>query len=89
MLATKDWRVLLIGGGSGTGKTELSRALGRRFQVPVLEGDILRQVIESAVVQESIPISIHSRILPSGGFHQATSWRSRFGSLGAYAGSVK
>jgi 2-phosphoglycerate kinase len=50
-----DWQVLLIGGGSGTGKTALARALGRRFDVSVIEGDLLRHVIEAAVPRGSDP----------------------------------
>ncbi|HWC29574.1 MAG TPA: hypothetical protein VG845_05770 [Dehalococcoidia bacterium] len=55
MTRAMDWQVLLIGGGSGTGKTALARALGRRFDVSVIEGDLLRHVIEAAVPRGSDP----------------------------------
>ncbi len=35
----RDWRVLLLGGASGTGKSRLSYPLARRYQVPIVEGD--------------------------------------------------
>jgi 2-phosphoglycerate kinase len=66
MANPRDWKVLLLGGGTGTGKTQLSLALGRRFDVAVLEGDLLRGVIESAVAQGSDP-DLHP-------FRDATIW---------------
>jgi 2-phosphoglycerate kinase len=51
----RDWQILMIGGGTGTGKTSLARQLGKRFEVPTLEGDVLRWVIESALLAVSDP----------------------------------
>ncbi len=34
-----DWRVLVVGGASGMGKTGVGRALARRYGVPVVEAD--------------------------------------------------
>jgi len=48
-MATPDWKVLLIGGGTGTAKSTLALELGRFYDVPVLDGDDLRWAIESAV----------------------------------------
>ena len=48
-MVERDWHVLLIGGGTGCGKTTLSQQLARHFDVGVLEGDVLRWVIASAV----------------------------------------
>ena len=53
--AERDWRVLLIGGATGSGKTSLALALGKYFDVPTLEGDVLRWAIESAVALGSDP----------------------------------
>jgi len=53
--ADRDWRVLLIGGATGSGKTSLALALGKYFDVPTLEGDVLRWAIESAVALGSDP----------------------------------
>ena len=44
-----EWRILLIGGSSGTGKTTLSRTLGQHFGSQVIEGDDLRWAVEAAV----------------------------------------
>ncbi len=49
------WKILLIGGGTGAGKTELSRALAKRFDANVMEGDDLRWAIEAAVPRGSDP----------------------------------
>lgn len=38
----RDWKVLLIGGSSGVGKTAISREIGLRFGVPWLQVDDLR-----------------------------------------------
>ncbi len=55
MAPTGDWKILLIGGGTGSGKTGLSRALAKRFDANVMEGDDLRWVIEAAVPRGSDP----------------------------------
>jgi 2-phosphoglycerate kinase len=54
-MVQRDWQVLLIGGATGSGKTRLSLELGKHFDVRVLEGDVLRWVIESAVPPGSDP----------------------------------
>ena len=48
-MTSADWKILLIGRGTGTGKTRLSLALGRHYDARVMEGDDLRLAIEAAV----------------------------------------
>jgi len=48
-MTRRDWHILLIGGGTGTGKTRLSEELARHFSVRAVEGDVLRWSIESVV----------------------------------------
>jgi 2-phosphoglycerate kinase len=62
----RDWQVLLIGGGTGSGKTCLALALSKYFDVPTLEGDVLRWVSEWAVAPGSDP-DLHP-------FHDAELW---------------
>jgi 2-phosphoglycerate kinase len=50
-MTRRDWQILLIGGGTGTGKTRLSEELARHFDVRVVEGDILRWAVEAAVAE--------------------------------------
>lgn len=63
------WKVLLIGGPSGVGKTEVARQLGQCFGVPWLQVDDLRLSL------------IRSRaMLPQGNealyfFQNAAAWR--------------
>ncbi len=45
-----DWRVLLIGGSSGAGKTVIAKALGLHFGVPWLQVDDLRLALQSSHV---------------------------------------
>ncbi|MGC9669882.1 hypothetical protein ACNTMW_25485 [Planosporangium sp. 12N6] len=40
-----DWRVLLIGGASGSGKTALSYPLARRYGTPIVEVDDLVEAL--------------------------------------------
>ncbi len=54
-MTAPDWNILLIGGGSGSGKTQLSRALAGYFGARVLEGDDLRWAIEAAVPKGADP----------------------------------
>ena len=50
------WRVLLIGGASGTGKSSLSYALARHFGVNVTEIDDLRTAVKSSSTAEQHPV---------------------------------
>jgi 2-phosphoglycerate kinase len=54
-MTTPGWKVLLIGGGTGTGKSTLALQLGRLYDVSVIDGDDLRHVAESAVTPGSDP----------------------------------
>lgn len=38
----RDWKILLIGGSSGVGKTAISREIGLRYGIPWLQVDDLR-----------------------------------------------
>src|SRR5579863_1269475 len=38
----RDWKILLVGGSSGVGKTLIAREIGLRFGIPWLQVDDLR-----------------------------------------------
>ncbi|CAM5237877.1 hypothetical protein SSPIM334S_05985 [Streptomyces spiroverticillatus] len=50
-----DWRVLVVGGASGMGKTGVSRALARRYGVPVVEVDDLVEALLAVTRPEHLP----------------------------------
>jgi 2-phosphoglycerate kinase len=50
-----DWRVLLIGGNSGSGKTIVARELARRFEVSVLLVDDVRLAIQQVTTPAQLP----------------------------------
>ena len=52
----RDWQVLLIGGASGVGKTHLSRALARLFQVNLVEVDDVQVVLERVTTPDTHPL---------------------------------
>lgn len=43
----RDWTVLLIGGGSCTGKTYLARQLSARFHIPTIQVDDIRIAMQA------------------------------------------
>jgi len=55
MECSPDWKVLLIGGNSGSGKTVISRCLARRFGVGLAEVDDFRLVLERMTTPEQQP----------------------------------
>lgn len=50
-----DWKVLLIGGHSGTGKTAVARQLGRRWEFPFAEVDDFRLVLQRMTSPKVLP----------------------------------
>lgn len=50
-----DWKVLLIGGSSGSGKTLISRRLAQRYGVGLAEVDDFRLVLERMTTPEQQP----------------------------------
>lgn len=50
-----DWRVLLIGGSSGVGKTQVAQALGRRLGISVLLVDDVRMAIQQVTLPGEQP----------------------------------
>lgn len=58
-----NWRVLLIGGSSGTGKTTVAHALARHFGVSVLLTDDRRLAIQQTVTLEQHP-AFHALTTP-------------------------
>lgn len=54
----RDWTVLLIGGASGTGKSSVSYALGKRYGVGVLEVDDFQVMMEVMTTPATHP-AIH------------------------------
>jgi 2-phosphoglycerate kinase len=59
-----NWRVLLLGGASGTGKTALSYPLARRYGVPIVEVDDLVEALQAMTTPEQQPILHHWRTHP-------------------------
>lgn len=52
----RAWDVLLLGGASGTGKTSVSYALARHFDVGITEVDDLHIVLETLTTPEQQPL---------------------------------
>ncbi|MEU9337293.1 hypothetical protein AB0D49_29725 [Streptomyces sp. NPDC048290] len=50
-----DWQVLAVGGASGMGKTGVSRALARRYGVPVVEVDDIVEALLAVTLPEQLP----------------------------------
>lgn len=50
-----DWRVLVVGGASGMGKTRVSRELARRYGVPVVELDDVVEALLAVTRPEHLP----------------------------------
>jgi 2-phosphoglycerate kinase len=55
MIRDQSWQVLLIGGNSGAGKTTVAREIGLRFQIPWLQVDDLRLMLERNTDPEERP----------------------------------
>ncbi|MDP6666576.1 MAG: isopentenyl transferase family protein [Dehalococcoidia bacterium] len=53
------WKILLIGGSTGTGKTRLAQELGRELRVSVLQVDDLRLGLQAITTETSHP-ALHS-----------------------------
>jgi len=52
----RGWRVLLLGGASGTGKSRLSYPLARRYQVPIVEVDDLVLAVQRMTTPDQQPM---------------------------------
>ncbi|WP_241847624.1 hypothetical protein [Streptomyces sp. CB02009] len=50
-----DWRVFVVGGASGMGKTGVARALARRYGVPVVEVDDIVEALLAVTRPEHLP----------------------------------
>lgn len=50
-----DWRVLIVGGASGMGKTGVGRALARRYDVPIVEVDDIVEALLAVTRPEHLP----------------------------------
>lgn len=48
-MAITNWKVLLVGGSSGTGKSLLARHLARHFDIPLTEVDDIRIALQKTV----------------------------------------
>ncbi|MFJ5139770.1 hypothetical protein [Streptomyces sp. NPDC088707] len=49
------WRVFVVGGASGMGKTGVARALARRYDVPVVEVDDIVEALLAVTLPEHLP----------------------------------
>ncbi len=56
---TRSWHVLLIGGGSGVGKSTLAFQLARHFEVGLTEVDDFQRVLERMTTPEQYP-AVHA-----------------------------
>ena len=54
-MSLDSWRVLLLGGSSGTGKTGLALGLGRTLGVPVLLADDVRLALQRVTISAEHP----------------------------------
>ncbi|MER8041746.1 hypothetical protein [Streptomyces sp. NPDC094032] len=59
-----DWRVLIVGGASGMGKTEVSRRLARLYGVPVVEIDDVVEALLAVTRPEHLPAVHYWRTHP-------------------------
>jgi 2-phosphoglycerate kinase len=55
MIAPVPWKVLLIGGSSGVGKTVVARQIGRQLGMPWLQADDLRLALTYSSTPEQQP----------------------------------
>ncbi|MGV9366072.1 hypothetical protein [Amycolatopsis sp. NPDC003731] len=55
-MGERDWRVLLLGGASGTGKSRLSYPLARRYEVPIVEVDDLVLAVQRMTTPAQQPL---------------------------------
>jgi 2-phosphoglycerate kinase len=55
-ITERSWDVLLIGGGSGVGKTSVSYPIARRFGIALTEADDLFVAIEAITTPEQQPL---------------------------------
>ena len=54
-MSEQNWRILLIGGSSGTGKTSLAQRLSQHFGVGLLLADDVRIALQSVTTAEQLP----------------------------------
>jgi 2-phosphoglycerate kinase len=52
----RDWRILLIGGASGVGKSKLSHQLARHYDVNLIEQDDFQAFLEVSTTAEQQPL---------------------------------
>ncbi len=50
-----SWKVLLIGGSSGVGKTTLAQILAKRFNISLILADDIRLAIQQITTRDSLP----------------------------------
>jgi hypothetical protein len=55
----RGWQVLLPGGASGTGKSEVSYPLARRYGVPIIEVDDLVLAAQAMTIPDQLPMLHH------------------------------
>ena len=64
-METKDWRVLLIGGNSGAGKTYLAQELVRKWDIPFLMVDDVRMALQKVTTADQQPdLHVFLKYLP-------------------------
>jgi hypothetical protein len=69
------WRVLWLGGSSGTGKSTLAQELGRRLGVSVILGDDLRIALQTVTTPAQLP-ALHTFVSEaSPAYHSSEAFR--------------
>ena len=58
MSVSRDWDILIIGGASGSGKTVISRALARLYEIDLVRVDDFQVLLEAITTPETLP-AIH------------------------------
>ncbi|MBB5965385.1 hypothetical protein [Planomonospora venezuelensis] len=61
---TRNWKVLLIAGASGTGKSRVSYPLARHYGVPIVEVDDIVEALQAMTTPEQQPLLHHWRTRP-------------------------
>lgn len=60
----RDWRVMVVGGPSGAGKTRISRQLSRLHGIPVVEVDDIVEALLAVTEPEHLPLVHYWRTHP-------------------------
>ena len=57
-MTRRDWTILLIGGGSATGKSTLAKALAAHFDLQYIDADLFYMVLRRSVPPKDAPLRL-------------------------------